>query len=189
MKKFISFCVIMFFVGCNTLNTKDDIIVKNHRAVIADMKASGFINAGDDNRFFAIKSVLLNPYKTSESLKKKIFNANLKWMQKYQALGNFEIKYIDKDKKEIYGIGALTIASNKALLFDVHVFCDVLAGVKFYNWQVVGIPPANFRRNFEQESIGDYPENWDAIKPVFSRYFYLYWTEVLEPILPEDFKE
>jgi hypothetical protein len=191
MKKIFSIYLILLFVGCNSFETRREVNEKNYQAVITDMKESKFIKVGqDDNRFFAIKVVLLSPFKISEkkleALQEKIYNANLKWMEKYQALGNFRIKYIDKEQKEIYGTGALTIASNKALLFDVVVLSNTLAGIKFYNWQVVGIPPAQFRRNFEQESIGDYPENWAAIKPAFTRYFNLYWIEVLEPLLPED---
>lgn len=191
MKKIFSIYLLLLIVGCNSFEKREEMNEKNYRAVIADMKESKFIKIGhDDHRFFAIKAILISKFQDEKKLKalqEKIYKANLKWMEKYQALGKFKIKYLDKDQKEIYGSGALTIASNKALLFDVVVLSDTLAGIKFYNWQVVGIPPAQFRRNFEQESIGDYPENWAAIKPVFTRYFNLYWIEVLEPLLPENF--
>ncbi len=185
MKRLLSFCLCFIFLGCYSANSRNDIYESNYQAVLDDMKDSGFVNTGDDGRFFAIKSVYMSPYTTKESVKNKIYKASLKWMQKYEALGHFKIKYIDKEKKEIYGIGAITIASNKALVFEINVFCDALAGVKFYNWETVGIPPANFRRNFERESHGDYPQNWDAIKPAFYQYFNSYWSDVLEPNVPK----
>jgi len=138
------------------------------------MKNTSWFAVGDDSKARAVRTEMLDiqVYSKNKSYYDNLyFNKIIKWFQKAAPIYNVEIKYIDKENKEIYGSGYFNISDNyfsRMFVYDIRGKSkNGVIGLVIVNWRCAY---PKIVRNFEYDS-DHYPIIWPMIKSNLNEMF------------------